>query len=208
MAEAVRKRHQEKHSEILQSVPRRVAPPPILQGIPRRTQVTYQAAQQIRTSLMRQLESRNPGERERAIGSFARFDPQEAVPLITRALRDPHARVREAAARELGEMNVRNADTLIATFAQMRGQMGGPNVTDVPTEHYNAAVSGLIETLADSDPGVRRRAAEALGRIGDRRALEPLSAMIGRERARGQQADGQIIRASEDAMRGIRAQQQ
>lgn len=39
-------------------------------------------------------------------------------------------------------------------------------------------VDALISALKDADPGVRRAAAESLGRIGDARAVEPLSALL------------------------------
>jgi hypothetical protein len=43
---------------------------------------------------------------------------------------------------------------------------------------YNAAVDGLIGALEDTDAGVRRQAALALGRIGDRAALRALATML------------------------------
>ena len=44
-----------------------------------------------------------------------------------------------------------------------------------PTE---AAVDGLIATLKDTDAGVRRESAAALGRIGNARAVAPLTDLL------------------------------
>src|SRR4030043_126453 len=47
----------------------------------------------------------------------------------------------------------------------------GPNIKKMKA---NKDVEGLIEALKDKDESVRRLAAEALGEIGDARAVEPL----------------------------------
>jgi len=51
------------------------------------------------------------------------------------------------------------------------GISGGPNIEELKA---NKDVEGLISALKDKDPMVRGDAAEALGKIGDSRAVEPL----------------------------------
>ncbi|MGB9927267.1 MAG: HEAT repeat domain-containing protein [Methanosarcina sp.] len=58
---------------------------------------------------------------------------------------------------------------LQADLGYSLGQMGEP------------AVEPLIKLLCDEDPEVRIRAAEALGKIGDKRAIKPLSEALNDE---------------------------
>ena len=51
------------------------------------------------------------------------------------------------------------------------GISGGSNIEELKA---NKDVEGLISALKDKDPNVRGDAAEALGKIGDSRAVEPL----------------------------------
>jgi len=52
-----------------------------------------------------------------------------------------------------------------------RGKMVRPNIWELKARED---VEGLIRALKDSNPYVRKEAAEALGKIGDERAVEPL----------------------------------
>lgn len=57
----------------------------------------------------------------------------------------------------------------------------------------NAAVDGLIGALIDRDAGVRRQAALALGRIGDRAALPALATALNDNAAGVRRAAAQAI---------------
>src|SRR6058998_2904659 len=55
------------------------------------------------------------------------------------------------------------------------GLLGGPNIEKLA---YKRNVPALVKALGHSDPGVRSRAAAALGELGDRAAVEPLIAAL------------------------------
>ena len=57
-----------------------------------------------------------------------------------------------------------------------------------------AALQALLQALGDWDRDVRQAAAEALGRIADQRAVEPLKAAL-------EDADGWVRRSVEQALR-------
>jgi HEAT repeat protein len=57
-------------------------------------------------------------------------------------------------------------------------------------------MDGLIKTIRYTNPGIRWRAALALGDIGDSRALDPIRDML-------HDKDEYVRRASEDAIRKI-----
>jgi hypothetical protein len=60
---------------------------------------------------------------------------------------------------------------------------------------HNAAVDGLIGALGDTDAGVRRQAALALGHIGDRAALPALAKRLSDDVSSVRRAAAQAIAA-------------
>jgi len=75
---------------------------------------------------------------------------------LTAALRDENSEVRRNAALSLG-----------AVIGSRHRKM------------YSRTADALLETLKDEKPGVRSASAEALGWIGERRAVEPLIGLLG-----------------------------
>ena len=98
------------------------------------------------------------------------------------ALLSPSARRRAEAARELGSHGagwavaaltrvlLDGSDAMVAAADEALAALGPP------------AVGVLVDGLADEEEELRRSAARALGRIGDRRAVEPLVARLTEER--------------------------
>jgi HEAT repeat protein len=98
-----------------------------------------------------------------------------AVPLLTRTLRDTEAPVRRNGAWALGALDGSEAvpaliEALKDTDAGVREQVAW--ALGAIDDHR--AVDGLVGALNDSVAGVRRQAAWALGAIGDKRAVTGL----------------------------------
>ena len=94
-------------------------------------------------------------------------------------LDDPKIEVRQAAAKALGGARHPAAmpflmEALRDPFWWYEREMQAGDLLDAITNMGAAAVEPLIEALKDNEGAVRRFAAILLGRIGDRRAIEPL----------------------------------
>jgi peptidylprolyl isomerase len=99
-------------------------------------------------ALVGNLADPDPRVRARAAFALASVQDPAAAPALARALRDPEAPVRRDAAFALGQLS--NA----------------------------ASGSLLLDALAEeTDPGVRARLLEAIGKVGDERTLERLLAL-------------------------------
>lgn len=102
----------------------------------------------------RRLESDQPSDRISAVNDLARlFQPSDpiAVPPLIKALSDPDASVRAAAAAALGP-----------TAGNITRSLGGDSIA-------REAAAALIATLKDSDPAVRAASASSLGIFGTQR---------------------------------------
>ena len=118
---------------------------------------------------------------------------EEALPVLTHALRSRSWDVRWAAAEALGEMgDLRAVAPLLAALqdedwrvrwaaAEALGRIGEP------------AVEPLLAALQDEDEDVRRAAVEALGKIGDPGAVASLSAAL-------QDKDWRVRQAAAEAL--------
>ncbi len=113
--------------------------------------------------------------KERSLAAFRSAADSKVFPLLEQALRnDEKDRLRNAAMEITVALHGRalpfltalleDADEQVRTFA---GVMLG-------TTKMSGAVPALIKALVDPDMNVKHAAAEALGKIGDRRAVEPL----------------------------------
>ena len=87
--------------------------------------------------------------RTNAAWALGAMGNRQAVPLLSKTLRDSEPAVRKRGAWALGALDA------------------------------SEAVPALVEALKDSDAGVREQVAWALGAIGDRRAVEGLMAALG-----------------------------
>lgn len=100
---------------------------------------------------------------------------RNAVPLLTRTLRDNEPPVRKSGAWALGALNSSEAvpaliEALKDSDAGVREQVAW--ALGAIDDHR--AVDGLVGALNDTAAGVRRQAAWALGAIGDKRAVAAL----------------------------------
>jgi HEAT repeat protein len=77
----------------------------------------------------------------------------QAVPVLCSALKHPNSEFRESAARSLGQL-------------PWGREVSGPDTTE--------ALRGLCAALDDGEPSVRKGVCEALGRLGDVRAIDSL----------------------------------
>jgi len=132
--------------------------------------------------------------RAHAAASIGRHRLVDAVPRLTAALGDPDAHLRAAAAEALGEVlagpgandPTKEAVQAVATLERALGD-GEHEVREAavaaigrmpPTLSKRTTVA-LTGRLDDEAAGVRQRAAEVLGRMGEARAVVPLLSRLG-----------------------------
>lgn len=139
--------------------------------------------------------------RKAAAYALAKFRSSERTAALIKALNDKDVEVRGAAAVSLGDHADTNAvaplsDALADKMPFVRAQAA--RALGVNGSAAAQAVSRLISLLtSDPDGEVKRRAAVALGRIGDRSALPAL------ERAR-RDKDPYLAESASDALKQIR----
>ena len=152
------------------------------------------SAEEARPLLALALADADADVRAHAAASVGRHHLVDAVPRLITALGDPDAKLRAAAAEALGmvlagpganEPNaeaVRAAETLERALGDGEHDVREAAVTALgrlpPTLSKRAAVA-LTGRLDDEGAGVRQRAAEVLGRMGERRAVVPLLSRLG-----------------------------
>jgi HEAT repeat protein len=105
--------------------------------------------------------------------------PAEIEPLI-RALHDPDLGVRTAAAQALGELGDTAAVLPLLTLVRSAAtpEVRAAAISALPGLGDRGAVEALLEALADKNDEVSRAAAQALGVLGDGRAVGPLAAIV------------------------------
>ena len=133
---------------------------------------------------LRQLRSANPDVRKRAAENLGGSRDKRAVDPLVAALADPAGGVRSRAAEALGKIgDARAVEPLVSALKESGPEdsfLSGAQRQRRSERSVNArAVEPLGAALRDSGPGdsvrfVRRAAAEALGKIGDARAVKPL----------------------------------
>ena len=114
--------------------------------------------------------------RKNAAWALGALGNRDAVPLLTRTLRDTEAPVRRGGAWALGALDSSEAVTALVealkdSDAGVREQVAWA----LGAIGDRRAVDGLIGALSDAAAGVRRQAAWALGSLGDRRAVTALT---------------------------------
>ncbi|NLF77026.1 MAG: HEAT repeat domain-containing protein [Chloroflexi bacterium] len=153
--------------------------------------------------LIASLKNASADERKAAIGVLVKIGTPAVEPLIV-ALKDASADVREAAAKALGEIGDARAEKPLFDAIKLSEQMsaapaGGPLADlfmvigrDIQIGEQKVRVAAmvalgkmgapvvepLIAALNDPDKHKRQAAAEALGEIGDVRAVQPLIAAL------------------------------
>jgi len=98
------------------------------------------------------------------------------VDALVKALKDPDAGVREAAAESLGRLaDARALDGLLAAASDSDAKVRAAVVEALAALQEARAIPVLAKALKDSSPAVRREAAEALSRLDEApEAVEPL----------------------------------
>jgi HEAT repeat protein len=117
---------------------------------------------------------RSPDERCRALALAGR-DPALLEPLLP-LLGDPHPRVRRRAGDALSAARARELARTALKHPLAPVRQGACEVLAAV-----GTADDVVERLADRDSAVRGAAAEALGRLGDRSAVERLLAALRRE---------------------------
>lgn len=130
-------------------------------------------------ALIEELHSFDPVERRNAAQALGRMGEQ-AVPAIPALIRSLGDRARLAVRSARGETS---PDSVAEAAMLALASLGAP------------AVEPLVDALQHDNPGVRIMAAEALGRIRDPRAVEPLIQILEREE------DPLVQAAAVDALR-------
>jgi HEAT repeat protein len=130
-------------------------------------------------ALLRQLDERALEPRAPAVDALARIGDPSAVPTLARlAARAPRDDLARRAALALGAIGTPAAvDALLALAREPRG---ADEVRAALARAGAAAVPRLARELDAGSPTSARLAAEALGRIGDRRATGALASVVAR----------------------------
>jgi hypothetical protein len=143
-----------------------------------------QAAQkQSGAPLMAALEHPFASMREGAAVALGALGDAQAVAPLTAALGDRDARVRAAALTSLARIDPeRGTELALEALRDADPEVRVEAVTVLArASSPEPAGEALMEALVDRDPTVRGRAARELGARGDRRAVEPLTALLKRE---------------------------
>lgn len=122
-------------------------------------------------ALLALLDDRETGVRRAAAQALGRLGDTRAVEPLVRALTDHDGEVRAAAAEALQQLDWRPEETA-AGGAYWAATHQWDEAVRV------AAVEPLVMALQDHAATVRERAADALGTIGDARAIVPLAAAL------------------------------
>ncbi len=149
-----------------------------------------------------------PDMRRVAAYELGALGDQRAYPLLERCLADPDEEVRCKALRSLSVLNpLRTLPAIVAALSDASSivrWVASECLCDMDTlaELANAGVvDALLQALADEKGAVRLNAAEALGRLGDPRALEPLAWVA--EHDEGEDGHGHEVRR--EAVEAIKA---
>jgi HEAT repeat protein len=128
--------------------------------------------------LLRALEDPSPTVRAAAVRGLRPEDEERAYAALVRALRDTDYRVRVWPSYALHDLRAVPAliDALEDTFLWVRVN----TARNLGSLRADSAVDALIEQLRARNRYMRREAARALGRIGNARALGPLTALLDR----------------------------
>lgn len=115
---------------------------------------------------------RNSHEAYSAVIELGRIGSEKAIDLLIKAL-DRGDGVARSAARELGRLS--DPRTIKPLVALLKSLEAGQSAAEALVRFGAKAVDPLLAALKEPDAGARRLAATALGTIGDKRAVEPLS---------------------------------
>ena len=131
--------------------------------------------------LLRLLKDEEPCVRIDAAQALWLLHATDAIPHLVEALQDEDLRVRIKVAETLCRLgDERGVKALLKMLREERDIEHRWSVMWALSEAWgDEVVDALIKALKDKDPYVRRRAARALGEIGDKRATDALIAALG-----------------------------
>ncbi len=125
------------------------------------------------TVLAQTLRSANPELRQAAAEALGRTGDAGAVPFLVEALRDEDQFVREAALYSLNVLNWKPAnDTDVVLRAVILQRWETALLFD------SLALEPLVMSLESDESAVCKAAIETIGKIGNKRAIEPLAVML------------------------------
>jgi HEAT repeat protein len=113
-----------------------------------------------------------------AVMELGRLRTRKSVTLLLEAL-DRNDDVARCAARELGKMG--DAAAVVPLAGALRRPETGQAAAEALATLGAPSVDALVTALGDPNGAARALAAEALGKIGDRRAVEPLSNVLAQD---------------------------
>ncbi len=135
-------------------------------------------------ALIQALEHQDSSVRRRAAAALGQLQSEAAIPALIQALEDQDSDVRRRAAAALGKFNCEKVALLIEQILQTRGpdlrliaiESLGRILSECSISSLTKAVivTSIIKALGDRYPGVRRRAVQVLGEIGDPRPISLL----------------------------------
>jgi HEAT repeat protein len=127
------------------------------------------------SALLQALKYGSPNVRKTAAYALGRLGEPRAVPALMQALKDKDWNGREAAAEALGELGDKRAmPALIQALKEDWGWWVRESAAKALSKLGDPGRLALIQALKDEDENVRKAAAEALGELGDRRAVPAL----------------------------------
>jgi HEAT repeat protein len=122
-------------------------------------------------ALIAALKDKNAVVREAAAVALGQIGNPNAIEPLTISLGNADYDTRQAAALAIGEIDV----NVLLRFAQDKDvRVRRPVVRALGRTKSHGVLQPLVTALQDSDESVRAYAAEALGEIGDKQAVEPL----------------------------------
>jgi HEAT repeat protein len=117
--------------------------------------------------------------KERVIAAFRESADPLVFPLLETALRNNrNDKLRNAAMEMYVALHRRSLPFLVALLLDGNEEVRTFSAVMLGTMKDSSAVPALIRALEDTDMNVKHAAAEALGKIGDRRAVEPLICLL------------------------------
>jgi HEAT repeat protein len=129
-------------------------------------------------AILEMANASQPATREAAIEALGRFDLPQALARINEATTDANASVRTAAVKALGQTGSERAVApLMALLRDESSAMRAQAATSL-AKLGDVALPSLTGALKDNRPLVRQLAAEALGDIGSKQAVQPLLDLV------------------------------
>jgi HEAT repeat protein len=146
-------------------------------------------ADEARPYLLKALEDPDLEVRVRAALSIGRHHLTEATPRLVALVEDPEPRLRAAAVEAIGLVRGAGSEPDARSLGALERALGDSDpavrqaalvaIGRLDRDRAQAVTVALAARLDDDNAGVRQRACDVLGRLGDARAVIPLLARLG-----------------------------